>query len=133
MSGQITEGARSAHAATRTRREVRTSRSGWTTVAGRVQFTGTVVVGLLIELPTETIPNPFFMRRMPTEWWNLPVWLATSVPSGLLVATYVREGTAVSAERPTRLGRLGGLLPSFAIGCPVCSALTVVALVTPAR
>ena len=91
---------------------------------------GTVVVGLLIGLPTEMIPNPLFMRMTPLEWWNVPVWLATSVLSGLLLATYVREGTAVAAERPSRRGGFGGLLAFFAVGCPVCNKLIVVALGT---
>lgn len=93
-------------------------------------LTGTVVVGLLIGLPTEMIPNPFFMRMIDTEWWNVPVWLATSVLSGLLLATYVREGPAASAERLSRRGSFGAFLAFFAVGCPVCNTLVVVALGT---
>jgi hypothetical protein len=91
---------------------------------------GTVVVGLLIGLPTELVPNPFFRRMMPAEWWNVPVWIATSVLSGLLLATYVREGASVDVDRPSRRGGLGGLLAFFAVGCPVCNKLVVVALGT---
>jgi hypothetical protein len=54
--------------------------------------TGTVVVALAIGLPTEMIPSPWFIRMMPVVWWNHPVWVATAVLAGLLLATYVREG-----------------------------------------
>jgi hypothetical protein len=91
---------------------------------------GTVVVGLLIGLPTELIPNPLFRRMMPAEWWNAPVWIATSVLSGLLLATYVREGDGAADDRPSRRGGVGGLLAFFAVGCPVCNKLVVVALGT---
>jgi hypothetical protein len=90
---------------------------------------GAVVVALAIGLPTELIPNPVFHRMMPTVWWNYPVWIATSVVSGLLLATYVREGATVP-DRPSRRGGLGGLLAFFAVGCPVCNKLVVVALGT---
>lgn len=91
---------------------------------------GTVVVGLLIGLPTDLIPNPLFGRMMPAEWWNGPVWVVTSVLSGLLLATYVRDGDGAAEDRSTRRGGVGGLLAFFAVGCPVCNKLVVVALGT---
>ncbi|MEX0835593.1 MAG: hypothetical protein WD010_05850 [Nitriliruptor sp.] len=91
---------------------------------------GTVAVALLIGLPTELIPNPIFTRMVAAEWWNTPVLVASSVLSGLLLATYVREGDVPTDERPTRRGGLGGLLTFFAVGCPVCNKLVVVALGT---
>jgi hypothetical protein len=95
-----------------------------------VALAGAVVVGLLIGLPTELVPNPFFRRMMPAEWWNAPVWIATSALSGLLLATYVREGAAAPDDRPSRRGGIGGLLAFFAVGCPICNKLVVVALGT---
>lgn len=95
-----------------------------------VAAAGSAVVALLIGLPTELIPNPVFTRMMPTLWWNAPVWIATSVLSGLLLATYVRDGTAAADDRPARRGGVGGLLAFFAVGCPVCNKLVVVALGT---
>ena len=92
---------------------------------------GTVMVALAIGLPTEIIPNPWFHRMMPVEWWNAPVLLATAMLSGLLLATYVR-GDRTSPDRDvdgTR-GGVGGLLAFFAVGCPVCNKLVVVALGT---
>jgi hypothetical protein len=90
---------------------------------------GAVIVALAIGLPTEMIPNPLFTRMMPVLWWNYPVWLATAALSGLLLATYVREGAA-GQDRPSRRGGLGGVLAFFAVGCPVCNKLVVVALGT---
>lgn len=91
---------------------------------------GAVAVALLIGLPTVMIPNPVFTRMTPVLWWNWPIWLATSVLSGLLLATYVRDGETAVDDRPTRRGGVGGLLAYFAVGCPVCNKLVVVALGT---
>jgi hypothetical protein len=92
---------------------------------------GAIVVALAIGLPTEIIPNPWFHRMMPVEWWNTPVLLATAVLSGLLLATYVRAGdTPTDRDVAGTRGGVGGLLAFFAVGCPVCNKLVVVALGT---
>ncbi len=101
----------------------------WTARRWATAAAATVVVALGIGLPTELIANPWFHRMMPTEWWNHPVWLASSVLSGLLVATYVRDGRATE-DRPSARGGVGGVLAFFAVGCPVCNKLVVVALGT---
>ena len=100
--------------------------------------------GLVLGLVTVLIPNSFFTREIPPVWWNYPVWVLTSVLSGMLVATYVRgapvgtsartEGGTVegghdgSEQRANRLGVAGGLLAWFAVGCPVCNKLALLAL-----
>lgn len=104
-----------------------------------------VATALLIGLPTDVIPNPVFGRPVPVTWWSLPVLLVTSVLSGLLLATYVREpdpapsstaagGSApvelVDLDRTARVGGVGGLLAFFAVGCPVCNKLVLLALGT---
>jgi hypothetical protein len=91
---------------------------------------GALVVALAIGLPTEMIPNPWFTRMMPVVWWNYPVWIATAVLAGLLLATYVREEQHLLDDRPGRRGGLGGVLAFFAVGCPVCNKLVVLALGT---
>ncbi len=90
-----------------------------------------MLTALLIGLPTDVIPNPVFGRPVPVTWWSLPVLVATSVLAGLLLATYVRDGGADDpVDRPARAGGVGGLLAFFAVGCPVCNKLVVVALGT---
>lgn len=98
----------------------------WATALGAA-----VVIALLLGLPTDVIPNPVFGRPVPVTWWSVPVLIISAVLAGLLVATYVRDD-ATKGDDPTRerIGGLGGLLTFFAIGCPVCNKLVVVALGT---
>lgn len=103
-----------------------------------------VVVGLLIGIATVLIPNPLFARDIAPVWWNYPVWIATSVLSGMLLATYVRASPTAgpgsapsdgesngpsSAEdrRSSRFGMIGGVMAWFAVGCPVCNKIALVA------
>ena len=77
---------------------------------------------LLTGLPTDIVPNAFYVRMTPILWWNYPVWAATAVLAGLVVATYVRVrpvGGSVGATAG------GGLLSFFAVGCPICNKLVV--------
>lgn len=87
---------------------------------------------LLVGIATVLIPNPFFARDIDTVWWNYPVWALTSVGAGMLAATYVRApGTATDdrgERRTTRMGIAGGLLTWFAVGCPVCNKIALLAL-----
>lgn len=95
-----------------------------------------VGVALLIGYATVLIPNDFFARDIEPVWWNYPVWLLTSALSGLLVATYIKplvepvETTQAETEdrRTSRLGLAGGILAWFAVGCPVCNKLALLAL-----
>jgi len=91
---------------------------------------------LAVGLPTDVIPNPVFGRPVPVTWWSYPVLIITAFLGGLLAATYLRDGAEAAAadevveERPARTGGLGGLLSFFAVGCPVCNKLVVIALGT---
>jgi hypothetical protein len=107
-----------------------TSISLWGVRRWGAAVAGAVAIALAIGLPTEMIPNPWFTRMMPVVWWNYPVWIATAVLGGLLLATYVREDHHLLDERPARRGGIGGVLAFFAVGCPVCNKLVVVALGT---
>src|SRR5690625_2007532 len=49
-----------------------------------------VVFGLILGIATVLIPNSLFARDIPPVWWNYPVWILTSIFSGMLAATYVR-------------------------------------------
>ncbi|MFV0258239.1 MAG: hypothetical protein ACK5PP_07310 [Acidimicrobiales bacterium] len=108
---------------------------------------GAALASLLIfGLPADLVPNPVFGRQIAARWWALPVLEATALLSGLLVASYVRPGGPASgdgstpeggltaaddpplADEPGRRGVLGGFVGFFAIGCPVCNKLVVLAL-----
>lgn len=94
-----------------------------------------VVIGLLIGVATVLIPNPIFTRDIPPVWWNYPVWIITSIISGMLLATYIQPVSAASMDTRTidstgrqgKLGVVGGFLSWFAVGCPVCNKLALVA------
>ena len=92
----------------------------------------TVVTALVVAVPTAMVPTPVFGRAVPTTWWAWPVLALTSVLSGLLFATYVREPGATATTSASasidRRGAAGGLLTFFAVGCPVCNKLALVAL-----
>ncbi len=91
-----------------------------------------MAVTLLIGLPTDVVPNPVFGRSVGVTWWSYPVLALTAVLAGLLLATYVRaDGLAVDDhDREVRTGGLGGLLSFFAVGCPVCNKVVLLALGT---
>ncbi|MEY4229236.1 MAG: hypothetical protein RLZZ362_85 [Actinomycetota bacterium] len=115
-----------------------------------------VGTALLIGLPTDVIPNPVFGRPVPVTWWSYPVLVVTAVLAGLVVATYVRDPAAPGPVAPglvdeglvdeglvdeglvddgdpepvSRTASVGGLLSFFAVGCPVCNKIVLVALGT---
>lgn len=131
------------------RSDVLTALSWWTPRHVLVAAVSAVAVAVLIGVPSVLIPNSFFVRDIPPVWWNYPVWLLTSGLTGMLIASYVRaggsgagdnaeDGTDAPAEathaaerevrRSSRLGLAGGVLAWFAVGCPVCNKLVLLAL-----
>ncbi len=79
------------------------------------------------------IPNPVFGRPVDVTWWSYPILILTAALGGLLVATYVRTDRPQQQQddeldAPGKAGGLGGLLSFFAVGCPTCNKLAVVAL-----
>jgi hypothetical protein len=87
---------------------------------------GFLSIGALIGVSTAMIPTPVFGRAVPTTWWAWPVLAITAALGGLLGATYVRDPNA--PVRESRFGMAGGLLSYFAVGCPVCNKLALLAL-----
>lgn len=103
------------------------SRRRWLSALGAA-----VATLLVLGVPTDLVPNPVFGRQVEAPWWAWPALLVTSVLSGLLFATYVRESTG-SGHEPLddpagKRGIAGGVLTFFAVGCPVCNKLVLVAL-----
>lgn len=100
--------------------------ASWTPRRWLVAVASAVVTALVIAVPTAMIPTPVFGRAVPTTWWAWPVLVVTAALGGLLAATYVRNDR--QAERAPRAGMLGGLLAYFAVGCPVCNKIALLAL-----
>ena len=85
---------------------------------------------LVVAVPTDLIDTPVFGREVPPTWWAWPSLLVSSVLGGALVATYVRAPLQQDRPSTRRGGWVGGLLTYFAVGCPVCNKLVLVALGT---
>ena len=94
-----------------------------------------------LAIPTALIPNPVFGRAIAPEWWSWPVTIVTGILAGLLVATYVAvpnttvpgaadPQTSEHLDRAGKAGVAGGLASFFAVGCPVCNKLVLIALGT---
>jgi len=90
---------------------------------------------VLLGIPTAMIPNPIFARQIEAPAWTYPSLVVTAILAGMLLATYVRATPAVGqttlAEASTEEARsftFGGLLAFFAIGCPTCNKLVLIAL-----
>lgn len=97
----------------------------WTPRQVAVAAGGALAVGLLLGVATVLIPNPVFSRDIPPVAWNYPVWVLTSILSGMLFATYAggrgsAGGAAGSVDGPTgpdtnRSGAAGAILAWFAV------------------
>jgi hypothetical protein len=85
-----------------------------------------IVTAVLIGVPTDVVDTPLFTRMTPVAWWNYPIWIATALLAGLVLATYV--DTPQHEPAATRGATSGGLLSFLAVGCPVCNKLVVAAL-----
>ncbi len=86
---------------------------------------------VLVAVPTAMVPTPVFGRSVAVTWWSWPVLLLTAVLAGMLAATYVRSDHLAPdevADKPARWGAAGGVLTFFAVGCPVCNKLVLIAL-----
>ncbi|WP_092627980.1 hypothetical protein [Actinopolyspora mzabensis] len=104
----------------------------WTVRQWGVAGVSALVIALVMGVATAIIDNPFFVRMIPTPWWAYPIWITTSVLLGLLLATYVRpRGPWLeSSSSRQRRGLGAAVLAWFAIGCPTCNMLVVLAVGT---
>lgn len=83
-----------------------------------------VVVALLIGIPTDVLPNPWFARMTPVRTLDMILWPLTSLLTGALLATYVLPAACVR-RTPGTAGVASGTLGWLAIGCPICNKLVV--------
>lgn len=86
-----------------------------------------LATALVLAIPTDIVDNPWFTRMTPVEPEQYAFWIATSLLTGALLATYLepalRRGLASRSAA-------GGLLGVFAVGCPICNKLVVAVLGT---
>lgn len=97
----------------------------WVVAAGTA-----MVTYLVVAVPTDLIDTPVFSREVPPTWWAQPVLIITAVLAGLLTATYVSRPDGPSRQNTVRLGGAGAIVSIFAVGCPVCNKLVLIALGT---
>lgn len=84
---------------------------------------------LVIAVPTDLVDTPIFGREVPPTWWAWPSLLVSSVLAGLLLASYVATPERTATDRTaTHGGWAGSALTFFAVGCPVCNKLVLLAL-----
>ncbi|MHA7277777.1 hypothetical protein ACX80O_14830 [Arthrobacter sp. Hz1] len=100
-------------------------RRRWLAAAGAA-----VITYVVIAVPTDLIDTPFFTREVPPTWWSFPVAGITAILTGLVVATYVSRLSKPATEGNARSGAAGTMLAFFAVGCPVCNKLVLLALGT---
>jgi len=105
----------------------------WSARRWRVAVLGGIATAILVALPTAVIPNPVFGRAIEVTWWSYPVVILTGILGGLLLATYVKEPGLTDEEpaeeaKASKLGLAGGFIAFFAVGCPVCNKLVLLAL-----
>lgn len=89
-----------------------------------------ILTYLVIAIPTAIIKNPIFGREIGVTSWSIPVLIATSILSGLLFATYVKNDNFITEERSAKIGSFGALFSFLAVGCPVCNKIALIALGT---
>ena len=82
----------------------------------------------IIGIPTDVIPNPLFDRAIPVTSWSMNVLVLSSVFTGLLIATYIKTENRVGEDLSLRVGGAAGFLTFFAVGCPVCNKVVLLAL-----
>jgi hypothetical protein len=86
----------------------------------------TILVALAIGIPTAVIPNPWFVRMTPAGMSNYFFWVASSLLTGTLLATYTLPRSARDGIAAATAG--SGYLGLLAVGCPVCNKLVVALL-----
>ena len=87
-----------------------------------------VAVGLMIGIPTGIIETPWYTRMTTVLWWNYPVWALSAALTGALAATYVRDPSVPVPATEGGKTFAGSMLSLFAVGCPICNKLVVLAL-----
>jgi hypothetical protein len=82
----------------------------------------------VISIPTAVLENSVFGREIAVTSWSVPVIVITSILSGLLFATYIKNDSANTEDTSLKIGTAGAFFSFLAVGCPVCNKIALVAL-----
>lgn len=92
----------------------------------QVALGAAVATFLVIGVPTDIVPNPVFGRAVPVRSWEPLVLLATSVLTGVWFGL---QQPGAAGDRRSSAPALGGAgLAMFAVACPVCNKVVLLAL-----
>jgi hypothetical protein len=105
-------------------RELAASPRFWLAALG-----ATILALVVLGAPSGIVPNPIFIRTIDTRLSDVVVWLITAPLIGLTLATYfVRPHTGGHSDSLTTQLTLGGFVAFFAIACPVCNKIVLLAI-----
>lgn len=105
-----------------------TSLLTWSTKRWVVAISVGILTYFVIALPTAVVENPIFGREIAVTSWSVTVIVISSILTGLLTATYVKNDFSDENPKHLKIGSAGALLSFFAVGCPVCNKLALIAL-----
>lgn len=95
-----------------------------------VALLAAVLTFLVIGVPTDIVPNPVFGRQVPVRPWEPIVLVLTSVLTGLWFGLQ-RARAATPEEEDSSVPTLSAAgLALFAVACPVCNKVVLIALGT---
>lgn len=100
----------------------------WTTRRWLIAVDISFLTALVISLPTAVIENPIFGRDIAVTAWSVPVIVITSILSGLLFATYIKNQSGNTEDDSLKIGGTGAFFSLLAVGCPVCNKVALLAL-----
>lgn len=100
----------------------------WSAKRWMVAIGTAIATAFIIALPTAVIDNPIFGRDVEVTAWSVPVVMITSIFSGLIIATYVKNDAGVYEENSIKIGGAGAFFSFLAVGCPVCNKIALIAL-----
>lgn len=93
----------------------------------------TLAAALFIGVPTVLIPNPFFVRVVPTSPLDYTIWAISILLIGPLLALATlypmsAQGSSRLAGKGTGRAFGGWILSFLSVGCPVCNKVVVLLL-----
>jgi hypothetical protein len=89
-----------------------------------------VATFLVIGVPTDIVPNPVFGREVPVRPWEPYVLVLTSVLTGLWFGLQRARATSPEQEDSSVPTLSAAGLALFAVACPVCNKIVLIALGT---